>query len=222
MTRSRNLDNKGAILPVILLCGVFASCAAQQAFLPAERATGISPQGYPAADYQLDVNSHALGDARVWSNGTSTRYDTQNRRATVTHVGFSIKNRSESTLRLNEGGLRIDIATADRVIEDLPVVQIEGSTSVPPEKDRIVNTYFLLPEGISATKVRAFRVHWQLIDGDKVYAQRTPFMESPEPHPYPARFFYSPFYDPFYYGPFGYPRMMVLHQYPYLFYHRYY
>lgn len=66
----------------------FGGCAGPRAFVPATHAVVPAPDGgIAAADYDLDVEQHRLGQARVWPLG-AYRDDSSGETRTIVHVGF--------------------------------------------------------------------------------------------------------------------------------------
>lgn len=195
------------------------ACAPRQPFMPTERLTAYSPQGYAAAEYDLHTRRGHLGQVRVWSHGAE-RVTFEGRRRALLHIGLEIQNESNTPLVLDEGQLHLDSATVNgTVFENIPVARIRGNTVVPPGGETTVDVYFALSPGIYPTDVRAFRFRWALRDDGAVYTQRTPFIEEPWGPPR-GPYYHTPFYDPFYYGYFG-PRGMIMHPYPYYHYRHY-
>ncbi len=205
----------------LLLGVVAASCATSEEFIPTEHATGISPQGYTAADYEMVAKGEHLGDAMVWSDGAyRSRVDG---RPTVVHVGFRVENDTDQPIQVDPSDIRIHVQSKGRTIRRSKPDYVEGSRTIEPGKDGNLSLYFVMPDGVSPRDVDGFRVEWSARAGDLVYNQRTPFMEQPEPlayyqDPYYSPLYYSPFYDPFFYSPFSY-RPLIVRPGPYRHYH---
>jgi hypothetical protein len=204
----------GAVAAVVLS----VACAGGQPFMPTERLTAFSPQGYLAAEYDLHRQREHLGQVRVWSNGAE-RIRFRGQRRALVHIGFEIQNESDRVLVLDQERLLLDSATVDgTVFENIEVAQIQGDLVIPPGGERRVDLYFAMIPGVYPTDIRAFRLRWGLRDDGVVYAQRTPFVQEPVRT---RGYYYSPFYDPFYYGGWWGPGGMYMHPYPYFHYRMY-
>lgn len=199
---------------VITIAALCCACGAtRERFEPAERATATTTEGYTAAEYEIQGRGGPLGDAKLWSRGAFVA-DVRGQERTVVHVGFEIENNSNESLELVSDELYLDSATLDEsVVRDIPPLQLRGSTDVPPGATRRVDAFFRLPAGIQPQDADAFRIHWKIQDGTVSYAQRTPFLETPDRQlPY---YYYTPFYDPFYYDPYIFSPRVLVNRYPY-------
>lgn len=187
-------------------------------FEPAEKMTARSPEGYSAAEYDLRTDDRALGEAKVWSDG-AFRKEIRGLDRTVVHVGFLIESHVDEPLRLDTDGMRLRSAILDqRTLEDIQPAAVEGMTTVQPQGRQQIDVYFALPRGTGPTDVNAFQVRWQLRARALTYRQETPFLQS-QAEQYAGMYFYTPFYDPFFYDPYGFPTRIVIHRYPYRHYH---
>lgn len=192
------------------------ACAAQkEEFRPAEKATAISPQGYTAAEYDLKARQGGdLGEAKVWSNGAK-QVEVRGDDRTVVHVGFTFENNGDTPLKLQLDRTRADVGLKNEggSVTNLQAAQVEGDVEVSPGQERQVALYFVLPQKVAPNDINAFRVRWTLANGTKYFSQSTPFVEKPEPRG--PRYYYSPFYDPFFHNRFVGPGAFSFHGYPY-------
>jgi hypothetical protein len=203
--------SRTVIVSIAALC--CACGASRERFEPAERATARTAEGYTAAEYEIQGREGVLGDAKLWTRG-AFRAEVRGQKRTVVHVGFELENNSNQPFELVRDQIYLDSATLDRaVVRDIPPTQVNGSTTVPPGATRRVDAFFSLPPGAMPHDADAFRVHWKIANGSVSYAQRTPFLETPDRQvPY---YYYTPFYDPFYYDPYIFSPRVIVHRYPY-------
>jgi hypothetical protein len=177
------------------MCGVVAvvfaaaaGCAYHQPFRPAERATGLSPRGYAAADYEIRDATGALGEVQVWSEGASSEDE-----GIVVHVGFWLENNSSAPLRLDVDKLSVYVDSERDVVRGAEA-DVQGVTAVAPHSEQQVSLFFPLSGDWSPRDVTAFRVSWTLRAGEETYSQTTPFLQGESRRDY----YYSPYYDPYY------------------------
>jgi hypothetical protein len=203
---------------VVVVVAIFSlACVSRQSFMPTERLTAFSPQGFVAAEYDLKTRRGDLGQVRVWSHGAD-RVSFRGERRTLVHIGLEIENDSDEVLVLDERSLRLDSATVNgTVFENISVASVRGETVIPPGEERRVDIHFAMIPGVYPTDIRAFRLRWALRDNGAVYAQRTPFIQPPVARG-PA-YWHTPYYDPFFYGGWGWGwgwgGSMIMHPYPY-------
>jgi hypothetical protein len=202
------------LLLVLAGAGITACGSTTENFLPSERATSRSPEGYTAAEYQIQGETGSLGEVKVWSRG-AYRSEVDGAPRTVLHVGFDIDNSSDEPLTLDSGRISLDYASLnDKTLVNLQPDRVVGQAAVPAHASHSVQAFFVLPHGFSPQNLDAFRVQWAISNGEITYSQRTPFLEVQEPMY--AGYYYSPFYDPFLDGPYFYPpRILVLHDRPF-------
>jgi hypothetical protein len=222
------MPRRGRLVGALVAILFVLACVSRQSFMPTERLTAFSPQGFIAAEYDLKTRLGDLGQARVWSQGGEyVRFRGQRR--TLLHIGLEIENQSEVTLVLDQQRLRLDSATVNgTTFENIQVASIRGDTVIPPGEERRIDVHFALTPGVYPTDVRAFRLRWALRDNGAIYAQRTPFIQPPVARG-PAYWYHTPFYDPFFYGgwgwgygwSWGWPRGVIMHPYPYYHYRMY-
>lgn len=203
-----------------------AACASNiKSFEPTERVDAISPQGYTAALYDLDVGEERLGEVKVWTRGIY-RTEVRGIDQTVVHVGLAVENQRGEPIRIPVQRLYLDSVMLERqTVKNIAPSQVVGDLTVAPGTLNEIDAYFVLPPGVNPGDVDAFRIHWGLRDNGRLYTQITPFIQQrmPEyaayyPYYYPG-FYYSPFYDPFY-DPF-YPGYINIHDRPFIRYYRY-
>jgi hypothetical protein len=163
-----------------------AGCGGSQLFEATGHATGVSPQGLAAAEYDLWGPYGNTGEARVWSTGA---YDgaVDGTPATIIHVVIDLQNNGETPMTLTD--LRLESAEVDGLrLRDLPPVRVDGSNVVTPGGESRVDAYFAVSNHIDPDDLSGFRVRWNVQQGQRSYAQRTPFMQAPryalEPYPY--------------------------------------
>jgi hypothetical protein len=192
-----------------------AGCGSTGAFVPAEKATAVSPMGYPAAEYDLEIEKSDMGDARVWSEG-AMRMELQGEKTTAVHVGFQLENTSDRPMRVDIGRTTLDVGLGKTKVINLQPTRIVGQLDVPPRGDRRIDLYFRLPKGVRPYDVQALKVKWELNNAQDRFSQQTPFIK---PDPYVGRYYYTPFYDPFLYNPYWRPANVALYPYyPYWWY----
>src|SRR5262245_16090938 len=98
---------------LLVVVAAAAACgSATEKFLPGERATAQSPQGYTAAEYQIQGERGRLGEVKVWSRG-AYRAEVDGAQRTVLHVGFEVDNSSDEPLTLETGKISLDYATVN-------------------------------------------------------------------------------------------------------------
>ncbi len=207
--RTRNSSNALRVAALTCCALVFAvACARAQPFVPGERVTAISAQGYLAAEYEVPHTGGAA-DIKVWSRGTS-RETLRGPTETFAHVAFEIDNQTQQSMQLLRDRLVLQSASIDGAeLESVPPALIEGATTVGPGSEHAIDVWFALPEGVAPRDVSAFRVAWTISDGTTSYTQRTPFLQEP------SRYYYSPYYDPFVYDPVLLHRGVIIHRHPY-------
>jgi hypothetical protein len=207
-------------LAAALVAVVFStSCVSRQAFVPTERLTAFSPEGFLAAEYDLQTRRGDLGQVRIWSHGANyVRFRGQRR--TLVHIGLEIQNESDQYLVIDEERLALDSATVDGTMyENIPAASIRGETVIAPGSEATLDVHFAMTPGIYPTDVSAFRLGWSLRENGAVYVQRTPFIAPPIG--WGPDYYHTPFYDPFYFGFGTWPRGMIMHPYPYFHYRMY-
>ena len=192
-------------------------CVGPRAFIPATHVLVPAPDGgIAAAEYDLDVEQHRLGQARVWSLG-AYRDDSSGETRTLIHVGFVLHNSGEAPLRLDEKGLYLD----DVVLEDsglyrIAPLHVDSNTSVPPDDTQRIGVLFSLPGAPMPSEIRSYRVAWAVQAGGRTYTQQTPFVQAPpreRRYPYAVYYYgywpypwWPPYYDSPYYRPYPYWR----------------
>lgn len=181
---------------IALAALLVAGCAGTQRFDAAERATGLSPQGYGAAEYDIWGERGNTGQVRVWATGAYGAA-VDGRDMTVIEVVLELENNGPEPMTISE--LRLDSADVDGVrFRDLAPVRVEGTGVVAAGEDERVRVFFAIPERYDPEDIQDFRLRWSLEQGSRTYAQRTPFLRAPD-------YYYDPFYDPFFGDPFLFP-----------------
>lgn len=195
---------KSAALLLLVSCG-----PAVQEFVPAEKLTARAPipDGYAAAEYDLETEGTDLGEAKVWSKG-AYRATIDGNRYTVIELGFEIENELRQPLALQR--IQLDSLTADNLrYQDRRPARVLGAQEIPPGEESQLTAYFFLPPQVDPNDVEAFRVEWAVGTGQVRYDESTPFLQQPEPRRTRAGYYYTPFYDPFVYDPFYHPGLRI-------------
>jgi hypothetical protein len=144
----------------LVLAMALPACVDHQRFHPIEKATGESPEGVLAADYELETEGGIrLGETRVWSNGAEDA-EVDGEDATVVNIGFIVENESAKTIILSGSQLSLDVTTTDgRTISDLkPIRGGAGNTEVGPRGQERVQVAFELSPEVEPSDIRSFRV----------------------------------------------------------------
>jgi hypothetical protein len=149
-----------------------AACAADHVgFRPRENVDAQSPDGYPAATYQLVSSDRtARSVLRIWSAG-AVRTDAGG----VLHVGIEIENRFTGDLSLDIARTEMrDVVIAGATHERLGEPAVTGSRIVPPDRRGRVDLTWALPLATEIEDVSGFDVHWVVADGEE-HKELTPF-----------------------------------------------
>lgn len=183
-----------------LLLIVTAACSSTyQGFRPAEKTLTETPDGTPAAIYDLRVESQLWGDVRVWSNGAETR-DVGGQERTVVHVGFETRNTGADTLAFNLAHTQLEaIQAGARAIASIAPTTTTGDPQTPAHTVGHLDFEFNLPDGVTPGDLQSFRIHWWLHGpGERAFEQYTAFV------PHRIYYYYRPYYwYGWYYGPSG-------------------
>lgn len=197
---------------IAMLAVVLAGGCGHQSFAPTEKATAVSLQGYPAAEYDLTTRNGDLGEVKVWSSGAEGM-QIRGKTRTVVHVAFEIENSSNEAIVLDTGELRLEsVAVDDMVLENVRVTEVVGPREIPPGAAGRVDALFAMPRGIDEDEIGAFRVRWALQDEDARYTQWTPFSDL-VPYAYAGPNRYGPYYDPYWSGAFPPPLFVASYRY---------
>ncbi len=151
-------------------------CGGSQLFDATGHATGISPQGLAAAEYDLWGPLGNTGEVRVWSTG-AYHGDVDGEPATIIDVVFDLQNVGQQTMLLSD--LRLGANVEHIRLRNLTPVRVDGSSVVVPGDESRVHAYFAVSSKIDPNRLYGFRVSWKLEQGDRRFAQRTPFMQAP-------------------------------------------
>ena len=175
-----------------------ASCTSYRAFRPAEKTLTETPDGTPAAIYDLRVGNDRWGDVRVWSNGAEYR-EVQGDDRTVVHVGFETRNTIGAPLALDLAHTQLEaIQAGPRALGAVAPSTTSGEPRTAPHSVSRLDFEFTLPSGVSVGDLQSFRIHWWIHGpGELAYEQFTDFV--PQPAYYYRRYYY--WYDPWYFGP---------------------
>ncbi len=161
----------------ILVTLALAGCGGPQMFDAAGHATGISPQGLAAAEYDLWGPLGNTGEARVWSTG-AYEGTVNGEKATIIEIVFDLENTGQLPMTLTD--IQLASADVDGIrLRDVPPVRVDGSTVVPPGGDSRVHAFFAVSSHLDPDDFHHFRVSWEVEQGERRYAQRTPFIQAP-------------------------------------------
>ncbi len=169
-------------------------CALPKSFVPAERVSGWSPDGYLVAGYQVVVEGRRLGEMALWSNGT--RIVDQGRPRTALYWAFQLDNATDHALEIVPGAL--EVRARNRRIRTHAFAIIYGSTTVPPGGTGVLALRAFMPPGVSPKQLDTFVIGWSVEGEGQVYAERTRFDEYDGPdYAYPYLRARDSYYSPF-------------------------
>ncbi|MBL9023130.1 MAG: hypothetical protein JNL21_13100 [Myxococcales bacterium] len=176
------------------------ACASYQPFHPSENATGESPEGESAADYELRAEDGTVfGERRVWSEGAAET-EVDGRDATVINVGFLLENETDSPIRVPANALSLQLNTEQGTsYRGVRPVRDPGSMTIPPRDRRRVEVTFELSPDLEPDDITNFRVSWKVDHEDGSFAEVTSFQQT-RPAYIPATYDY--WYGPGYFGPY--------------------
>ncbi len=159
-----------------LAMSLSACAVTHRDFEPTERAHAQSPDGRPAAEYELGHEGVRWGEVRVWSDGITMFRDEEPPIASL-HVGFEVENALDVPLQLDPAGTRVeDVDLGERTWEVLEADGEGGTWETPAGAVRRFDLEFQLPEHDALRHVRGFRVRWNLLGPDDWgYEQHTGF-----------------------------------------------
>lgn len=197
-----------SFVSVSLLFLLTTSCSQRELFVPAEHATGFTPHGYRAAEYEVQDAEGSIGDVKIWSKGT-LRKNLRGSKETFVHVAFSIDNQTRHPMRLERQKLSLKAASDDGPLGPLAPTLGKIAEPVRAGKQRSIEAWFALPDDVRPDDVRAFRVSWTVDAGQATYSQRTPFLQATR------SYYYSPYFDPFHNDPMVVHSGVIVHGYPY-------
>ena len=173
-----------------LLLSTFAACWSPRYFAPREYVGATSPDGSPAALYQVPGAAGAVSSAevRVWSRGASAEFAADSREVVEVHVGFEVENNGEEPLQLDLGTVVLEAMTIDGVLQPpLSPLRIVGDGTAAPRTTARVDLWYE-PAAPKPRAVDAFSVRFVLRAGDRVALQQvTPF----------GAWTYAAYYDPY-------------------------
>lgn len=202
----------GARVLVPALAAGLSACAINQPFHPVEKATGESPQGDLAADYDIRIEGgEDIGEARVWTSGAlkpSLGEDTS-----IVNVGFIVENESDSPMTFEGRNLSLEFTTNENLTyKNVRPMEDPGAVVIPSGERRRIDVAFRLPQvqqpDLDPDDVVSFRVKWQIDNKDGSFREGTSFRQT-QPVYAPAGYYdsywypsiYRPAYDPYW----GYP-----------------
>lgn len=180
-------------LPFAIVAGalVAAGCTASPGPAQPARTTtpAVSPQGYAAADYQIRTGNQVAGEARIQPKGVYDATVNGNPRAVV-ELDYLLANRANTPLELDQIELE-SVDTGRAVLMNLPPARLDAPTTVDPGGIARVTAYYVMPAGIEAEDISAFRTAWRLSSAGFSYAEDAPFVRTD------GEYYYTPGYDPF-------------------------
>ena len=173
------------------------ACASSQAFHPSEKATGESPEGELAADYDLRTEEgNVFGEGRVWSEGAEET-EIDGRDATVVNVGFLLENETDAPMSLLGRRLSLELTMADgTAYRGIRPLRDPGVLTVPPRDRRRVEVTFELSPELEPDDISTFRVRWAVDHEEGRFSEVTSFLQT-RPVYVPATYDY--WYGPGYY-----------------------
>jgi hypothetical protein len=186
------------LLFVLAVYACLPACSQPAFFRPREHATGESPQGIPAAEYQLDNTGGLL----LWSQGAWYEEGDAGDQ-TVIHFGFEVENESQQGLEILAEEFRLQARLEDgRSITALQLIELDGPLELEPETSSELHLWFASPELDTPGDIEALNLRWLLRrrgEGNTEYRGSTKFRRDYDSH---LRYGY---YRPYgYYSAYGY------------------
>ena len=166
-------------LPVLVLT---AGCWQPRYFEPRENVTGLSPEGRPAAVYDLerDQEGVARGQVRVWSDGAFARYTETDEEVVDLFVALELENNGQQELQLDLDSLRVEELYLDGYLQPaMAPLSVDGHGRAEPGTTARLDLTFqpstTFPRDIDSFALRfAVRDRQGLISGEV-----TPFVPEP-------------------------------------------
>lgn len=153
---------RATIIQLLLVLAAYAclpACSHSVYFRPREHATGESPGGIPAAEYQLDQ----AGEMLLWSQGGWREDGDDGDEQSVIHFGLEVENDSEELLEIVVDEFRLRIRLEDgRSIGELMPVELDGEVEIAPGTSSELHMWFAAPDLDSPRDIEALDLHWLL------------------------------------------------------------
>jgi len=192
-------------LPIL---AVTAGCWQPRYFEPRENLTGTSPDGRPAAVYQVERGDDPAtsGELRVWSDGAEARYGEADQEVVNLHVAIELENNGTAPLELDVGSLKVEELYLDGLLQDeLQPASVAGQPLVEPGSTSRVDVVFQ-PPTTYPSDIDSFGVRFAVRDGSgAVVGQMTPFAPAPPRGVYGDPYWRDPYWGGAYWGggPYG-------------------
>lgn len=163
-------------LPILALA---AGCWQPRYFEPRENLTGLSPEGRPAAVYEVDRDQEgvARGQVRVWSDGAAARYTEDDAEVVDLSVAIELENNGTETLEVDVEGLRIEELFLNGYLQPhlAPADVVGRSRAAPGETARL--DLIFQPQATYPADIDSFHLRFAVRDdGGGVMEQVTPFL----------------------------------------------
>jgi hypothetical protein len=210
---------KRAMSVVFPMVAILPGCVTSRAqeFRPAGNAVTTSPQGDPAAAYEVQHQGERMAEVQVWSKGV---FKEKNDDPTYLHVGFEARNVGTRPVTLDPSLFSVDVFAPDGKQVNGRLTTLSPADpeqlNVPPSSARDFEAIFALPRAIGPEDVNSFRVRWGLAleDGNR-YVQFTQFTpDTTRNSEYAYGYVFAPawgWYDPFFHDPLLPPAVIVRH-----------
>lgn len=159
-----------------------AGCWQPRYFEPRENVTGLSPEGRPAAVYDLDreQDGAARGQVRVWSDGAFARYTETDEEVVDLFVSLELENNGQQALQLDVESLRVEELYLDGYLQPaVAPLTVNGNDRAEPGTTARLDLTFqpstTFPRCIDSFALRfAVRGEQGLVSGEL-----TPFVPEP-------------------------------------------
>jgi|GEM_PF-5641212 len=166
-------------IPVVALT---AGCWQPRYFEPRENLTGTSPEGRPAAVYEVQRgdDDQARGQVRVWSDGAMARYDDDEQEVVDLHVALELENNGLVPLELDLESLQVEELYLNGYLQQvLAPASVEGSSRAEPGATARLDAVFR-PATTYPREIDSFGLRFAVRDhGGGVVGQMTPFAPVP-------------------------------------------
>lgn len=155
-----------------------AGCWQPRYFEPRENVTGTSPEGLPAAVYELSRggDDRARGQLRVWSDGAQARYAAGDEEVVDLHLAIELENNGAGPLEVVVGSLQVEeLSLAGALQPPMAPVDVAGAARAGPGATSRLDVVFR-PSTTYPSDVDTFSLRWAVrgVDGD-LAAEVTPF-----------------------------------------------
>jgi hypothetical protein len=165
------------ICGALLVGGVLAACASQNAYVPEEHAT-TTLGGRTAASYALPSERDPRGNLRVASAGISKLKRNGVEVGKAIHVRIAISHRGGGSIALDARRQRLQLPDG-RELAPAYLVSPRATSpvvSVPPGASRTIDLYFPMPsDWLSRRSPYRFDVAWRVWTANGEVSRVTPF-----------------------------------------------